>query len=341
MLETNSPVRIAPWKDNKRFAYSVTYDEGLVETLGFAWRLHRDHGIPGHISAVPGLLGRLEGDMSAGFLQSLWNLRKFAAPEHLQFLVSQGWTVGCQLAPGKDGGTVSGGPAGYLQEQRTLLEGAIGCPVRSLAFADATSAAVWQEAAVEAGFDWLFTLYDALNAPDDPARIIRRSPLYHRGALPNRLANDPYRLLALARDRGAWVVDVVRLVDRYTQDSTRDCTPAELEARFNAVQTIGQENVWMASPVTVADYRFLRWSSRVQDILIGPRQLDLTIKVLGAGRPFGSLTLVVQPGPAWGSPQARFSTGVQVKLEHAAGGDWLLECPAIDGLKITIIDMEE
>jgi hypothetical protein len=341
MPETSSPVRIAPWKDNKRFAYSVTYDEGLVEILGFAWRLHCDHGIPGHISAVPGLLGKLEGDMSAGFLQSLWNLRKFAEPAHLQFLVSQGWTVGCQFAPSKDGGAAREGPAGFLQEQRALLEAAIGCPVQSLAFADATSAAVWQEAAMQAGFDWLFTLYDALNAPDDPARIIRRSPLYHRGPLPNRLANDPYRLLALARDRGDWVVDVVRLVDRYTQDSTRDCTPAELEARFNAVQTIGQENVWLASPVAVADYRFLRWSSRVENVLIGPRQINLTLKVSGTHPSCSSLTLVVQTDPAWRSPQARFSTGAQAKLKPAAGGDWLLECPAIDGLKIAIIDLEE
>jgi hypothetical protein len=341
MPETNSPVRIAPWKDNKRFAYSVTYDEGLVEILGFAWRLHRDHGIPGHISAVPSLLGKLEGDMSAGFLQSLWNLRKFAEPEHLQFLVSQGWTVGCQFAPGKDGGTVRGGPAGFLQEQRALLEAAVGCPVRSLAFADATYAAIWQEAAVEAGFDWLFTLFDALNAPDDPARIVRRSPLYHRGPLPNRLANDPYRLLALARDRGAWVVDVVRLVDRYIQDSSRDCTPAELEARFNAVHTIGQGNVWLASPVAVADYRFLRWSSRLEDILIGPRHLDLTLRVSRADQSSSSLTLVVQANPAWRSPQAQFNTGAQAELKCAAGEDWLLDCPAIDGLKITIVDMEQ
>ena len=85
---------LAAWKENKRFAYSITYDEGFVETLGFAWRLHRQYGIPGHINVYPERLGELTGDMSDGFLQSLWNLQKFAEPGHLQFLLHEGWTVG-------------------------------------------------------------------------------------------------------------------------------------------------------------------------------------------------------------------------------------------------------
>ena len=44
MLDSNDAVRIAPWKDGNRFAYSITYDEGLIETAGFAWLIHREYG---------------------------------------------------------------------------------------------------------------------------------------------------------------------------------------------------------------------------------------------------------------------------------------------------------
>jgi hypothetical protein len=145
-----------------------------------------------------------------------------------------------------------------LTQQRLKLENAIGHSVQSLAFGDATSATKLRDVAVQAGFKWQFTLYDALNDADDSSSVIKRAPLYHLGPTPNHLANDPYRLLALARDRGAWVVDVVRLVDRYPQDSTRDCTPAELEARFKAVRKIGGDEVWLASPEEIAEYRAQR-----------------------------------------------------------------------------------
>jgi hypothetical protein len=254
-------IRLANWKGNKRFAYSITYDEGLVETLGFAWRLHRQYDIPGHINVYPERLGKLTGDMSAGFLQSLWNLQKFAEPEHLQFLLRQGWSVGLQHRLDNPNMSVE-----YLVQQRAALETAIDCPVRCLAFNDATSATKLCDVAEQAGFQWQFTMYDALNDVDDSSSIIKRAPLYHLGPTPNHLANDPYRLLALARDRGAWVVDVVRLVDRYPQDSTRDCTPAELEARFKAVRKIGGEDVWVATPEEIAEYRARRLQTRIQEL---------------------------------------------------------------------------
>ena len=70
-------LEITPWRDDRRFAYSVTHDEGLVEILGFACAGTAILGF-GHVNVFRSRLGRLEGDTSAGFLQSLWNLRKDA-----------------------------------------------------------------------------------------------------------------------------------------------------------------------------------------------------------------------------------------------------------------------
>ena len=332
-------IGIARWKGNKRFCYSITYDDGLAETLGFAWRLHRQYNIPGHINVSPTMLGKLTGDMSAGFLQSLWNLQKFAAPEHLQFLQSEGWTVGCQFPIDSANSVAPHKRVEYLEEQRRALEGAIGSPVRCLAFQDATSAPDWQDAACRAGFDWLLTLHDALNDPDDAATIIKRSPLYHLGAAPNHLANDPYRLLALARDRSAWVVDVVRLVDRFPRDPTRDCTPAELAARFKALEKIGAQDVWIATPETIADYRARRLASHIKDVSVSPQQVAFT---LASSRSFSipvSLTLIFRPDSEWRAPQAQTSDHMPIALRRSGDGAlWIFECPAVDGIRVTITE---
>lgn len=329
-------IRIATWKAHKRFAYSITYDEGLVETLGFAWRLHRQFGIPGQIHVYPEMLGKLTGDGSAGFLQSLWNLQKFAEPEHLQFLLREGWRVGCQFK-------LENPPASArdLAQHRRELENALGSPVQCLAFNDATAAAKWRAVAEQAGFAWQFTLYDALNDANDSSAVIKRAPLYHQGPTPNHLATDPYRLLALARDRGAWVVDVVRLVDRYPQDSTRDCTPTELEKRFQAVRKIGAENIWIAPPEIIAGYRALRLQTRITDMTATQDRVTWTLAVSGAHLP-QPLTWVCDLGPAWRAPHARVNDDASIALQRTAdNAAWQFDCPPADQARITIFDLAE
>ncbi|MCP4164716.1 MAG: hypothetical protein GY759_02345 [Chloroflexi bacterium] len=88
-----------------------------------------------------------------------------------------------------------------------------------------------QDADREAGFHWLYTLYDALNSAGEDISIIKRSPLYHQSPVPLQLENDPYRPLALGQDQGGWVVDVVRRVDLHTLDASIDCTPSEIVER--------------------------------------------------------------------------------------------------------------
>jgi hypothetical protein len=329
-----SDIRLAQWKDNKQFAYSITYDEGRVEIIGFAWRLHHQYGIPGHINVYPEQLGKLTGDLSAGFLQSLWNLQKFAEPEHLQFLLREGWSVGCQCK--LDEPKVS---ADYLRQQREELEMAIAHPVRCLAFNHATSAVELRDVADRAGVTWQLTLCDTLNDWDDPSSVIKRAPLYHLGPTPNHLANDPYRLLALARDHGAWVVDVVRLVDRYPQDSTRDCTPLELESRFKAVQKIGAGDVWIASAETVADYRALRLQTRIRVVAVTHAQVACTFTASGSDLA-QSLTVICDLDPSWQAPLARTSIGGAIPLRRTSNNSvWLFDCPVADGMHVTISDV--
>lgn len=336
MSRSNNSVQISPWKYGKRFAYSITYDEGLVETLGFARRIHRRYEIPGHINAFPGMLGKLVGDTSAGFLQSLWNLQKYADPEHLQFIISEGWSIGCQVYSPEDGNQAP--PAASLAEMRLSLERAIGCAVRSLAFSDYSYCEVAQEAAQEAGFHWLFTLYDDLNAAGEDTRIIKRSPLYHQSPVPLQLGNDPYRLLALGQDQGGWVVDVVRRVDLHPLDASRDCTPAELEARFKAVRRIGGDGVWTALPEMVADYRALRLSTQIQQYTFTPDQITYSLTVTGAGDSLTEteLTFVAVLPSTWQSPRAVAGEDTVIAQPGSEPGTWLFTHRVTDGLQVSL-----
>ncbi len=328
MFDPNGTVRIAPWKDGKRFAYSITYDEGLVETAGFAWRIHRDYGIPGHINVFPHMLGKLVGDTSAGFLQSLWNLQKYAELEQLQFLLHQGWTIGCQFHP-DERATV-----------RLDLEKMLASPIRSLAFPDFKTCQANQEVAQQAGFRWLLALYDDLNAQDEHSHIIKRSPLYHRGPAPVRFAYDPYRLLASGWDRGGWVVDVVRLVDRYPLDPARDCTPAELERRFKAVREIGGDQVWTASPEAVAAYRALRLSTQVQGLTGTDQEISYTLAATDRDdfQPWDELTFVVNPRIGWASPRLMVGENILPLQPGLEPGTWLFTHQVADGLQIRLVN---
>lgn len=335
MDHSNHTVSIARWRDDKSFAYSITYDEGLIEIAGFAWRIHRGYGIPGHMNVFPDMLGKLVGDTSAGFLQSLWHLQKYAEPEQLQFLISEGWSIGCQFSSTGQANTVDS-----ISQARLSLGEALSTPIQSLAFNDFTSGQDYRQAAEEAGYCWLLVRYDDLNSADENTNLIKRSPLYHQGPTPIRLANDPYRLLALARDRGGWLVDVVRLVDRFPSDPARDCTPDELEARFKAVRKIGGDQVWIALPETIAAYRTLRLSTQIESYLSLPHQIKYSLAVASPGDFAGQneLTFVVQLDSAWQSPLANIGGRALPLQTGRAANTWLLTHPVADGLQIEIVD---
>ena len=251
-------------------------------------------------------------------------------------MIGEGWSVGCQADINSD----QLQSADSLRQARLSLEEAISHPVRSLAFGDATSWKTCESIAEEAGFECLFTLRDDLNHVNEATEVIKRSPLYHRGPRPRQPANDPYRLLALGRDRGGWIVDVVRLVDRYPSDPTQDCTPKELEARFKAVRRIGAGMVWIAPPEVISSYRALRLSTQIQNYVAGSRRINYTLALTASARsPIeGKLTFVARLGSAWKSPKAVTDEETVYLQPSSKPGVWLFTHRVTDGLEVTITD---
>src|SRR5690242_2753955 len=52
-------LRISDWKYGKQWVYSITYDEALQELHRFAVPIHDEFGIPGHMEAVAGHIGKV------------------------------------------------------------------------------------------------------------------------------------------------------------------------------------------------------------------------------------------------------------------------------------------
>src|SRR5437764_14581300 len=115
-------LRICDWKYDKQWVYSITYDEALVELHRFAVPYHEEYGIPGHVEAVAGHIGKVR---QLG--QSSYNGYHHMGPAELRDLAAPGWGVGNHswahelIQPDMVDQN--------LREARETLEEAIGVPV--------------------------------------------------------------------------------------------------------------------------------------------------------------------------------------------------------------------
>ena len=78
------------WKDGKRWAYSITYDEGCEALLDHALQVHRKHGIPGHVALVSSQIG-VPRDVPGSSYDGMMILSK----DQLHMLAEEDWGVSC------------------------------------------------------------------------------------------------------------------------------------------------------------------------------------------------------------------------------------------------------
>ena len=123
-------------------------------------------------------------------------------------------------------------------------------------------------------------------------------------------------------------------------DPTRDSTPAELEARFKAVRTIGKDRVWTASPETVAGYRALRLSTEIQDFSSTSKQITykLAVTYQDAHSTPDELTFVANLDSSWNSPEATAGKEAVPLKPGPDSGTWLFTHQVTDGLQVRIVD---
>src|SRR5437868_10532981 len=88
-INMQNKISICPWPEGKRWVYSITFDEALIELHRFAVPILEKHRVPGHLEAVVGHIGvvRQIGNSSYN------GFRHMTGPE-MRDMTARGWGVG-------------------------------------------------------------------------------------------------------------------------------------------------------------------------------------------------------------------------------------------------------
>ena len=252
-------IDVAPWQEDAAFVYSVVFDEGTIDCLANAFPLSQQYGIPGDVAVVAGQLGE-KRHVERSSLNDYFHM----GPEHLKFLLSQGWSISnhsyCH-PPLHDPSRIN--YAQEIVESYHILEQALGQPVPIFSswnsFEVYDTVRAWVERVPGyLGLTRASNDAEHINPPDfDPFSIWR-----------NRLSEDDeieYLPTWLSRrgfepDRlqGQWLVDVTHLVLYKTPQGHKCISPHALEGRFEQMRTIFGDRMWAATPDDVVRYSYLR-----------------------------------------------------------------------------------
>lgn len=252
-------VEVAAWKDDASFVYSVVFDEGTIDCLANAFPIAQQYGISGDVAVVAGQLGE-KRHVERSSLNDYFHM----GPEHLKFLLSQGWSVSNHSyshPPLRDPIRIDF--AQEIVESYHVLERALGQPAP--VFSSWNSFEVYDTVRewVERTPGYLGLTHasndaEHINGPDfDPFSIWR-----------NRLSEDDEidflpewlsrRGFAPERVQGRWLVDVTHLVMYKTPQGYKCISPRALEERFDQMRTLFGDSMWAANPDDVVRYRYLR-----------------------------------------------------------------------------------
>ena len=284
------------WKHGKTWVYSITYDEALEELHRFAVPYHEEFGIPGHVEAVAGHIGKVR---QLG--QSSYNGFHHMGPKGLRDLIARGWGVGNHSWSHE-----VIGPDDVVRElgdAKKLLEDAIGAPV-SLYCAPGSNVNMADhvlEAARRFGYLGAMSITDALNRPSDELFWLNRTPLHEQYYEPFFSAYDPYRNIRFAQEEGAWIIDYCHCPLEQAVHPNKDCSEAQLRRRFEAVLSEGGDAVWCANPDEVISYHVTRRHTRAekQPADDGIHRYRLSITGLPEGVRCTDLTFDLVTEAAW------------------------------------------
>ena len=264
MASGHPSVTICRWKHDAPFAYSMTYDEGTVDTLANAFPVHEKFGFPGHVDVVAGQLGRPRD----AFLSSLNGYVHMSADE-LKVLLSRGWGVGnhswshyvhpCQ--PGLD-----------LHREvvwsKYRLEDTLEYPVRIFTIPNETHnyapvlALVKQHylacAYIEGGPNREgFDLYRIGNG------VVASGGFRPRPGWPEEMKTER---LTLDFVKESWVYETSHLCMWEVPQAHKCVTPEYMTRRFEKLRAISDGRLWAAKPDDVIDYELMRRNLRVENV---------------------------------------------------------------------------
>ncbi len=254
-------LRICDWKHGKKWVYSITYDEALIELHERAVPIHEAFGIPGHMEAVAGHIGEIR-QLGA----SSYNGFRHMNGEEMKEMVDRGWGVGNHswshevIRPDM--------LDRELREAKKVLEDAIDGPVDLYCSPgnNTNMADHVLEACREYGYLGAMSLTDALNRPVDELFWLNRTALHDQFYEPFYSEFDPYRNIRHAQADSGWIIDYCHCPLDEVVHPNKDCTAEQLRRRFEAVVEEGGEDVWCAVPEEAIFYHLTRRHTRVTDL---------------------------------------------------------------------------
>lgn len=291
------PLKICDWKHGKRWVYSITYDEGLVDLHRFAVPMHEEYRIPGHVEVVVGQLGQVR---ELG--QSSYNGFRHMNAGELQDLLARGWGVGNHSWSHE---VISPQMVDReLRQAREVLEEAIQAPVllycspgNNENMSDHVLAACRQ-----LGYLGAMSITDALNRPGEELFWLNRTPLHDQYYEPFFSEFDPFRNIRHAQEKGGWIIDYCHCPLEAPVHRNKDCSQAQLRQRFETVLREGGQEVWCAVPEEVVDYHLCRRQLRAEVEEESERRQRYRLGFAGLSPKVRrrELTLEAQVPGAWG-----------------------------------------
>ena len=250
---------ICPWKYNKRWVYSITYDEALVDLHRFAIPIHEEYGIPGHVEVVVGQLGEVRNLGSSSY-----NGYRHMNGDELKDLLARGWGVGNHswshqvIQPDM--------VDRELRQAKEVLESAIDAPVDLYCSPgnNTNMADHVLSACREYGYLGAMSITDALNRPTDPLFWLNRTPLHERYYEPFGSEYDPFRNIRYAREDQGWIIDYCHCPLEEPIHPNKDCSQAQLRRRFETV--LCDNDVWCAVPEEVLFYHLTRTQTQIETL---------------------------------------------------------------------------
>ncbi len=231
------------WKHGKRWAYSITYDEGCELLLQHALPAHRRYGIPGHVALVASQVG-----VARDVPGSSYHGMQILSRQQIDALRAEGWGVSCH---GMSHGAINPDNADYeVVAARRTLEEALGIPVTMFCVPGSNeSYPAALAVAAAGGYRAILTIYDDVNPRQPDLMRLCRCPLHTEYPPPFFSRFDPYKRLHQAADCGAWVIDYCHCpMPGKPIHPHKDCTVEELNCRFETVRRVGGDEVWLAEP---------------------------------------------------------------------------------------------
>ena len=237
------------WPNNKRWVYSITYDEGCAALLDNALPVHRQYGVPGHVALVSSQVG-IPRDVPGSSYDHMMILSR----DEIHMLAAEGWGVSCHSMT--HAGTVDENAEYEVVEARTVLEQALDMPVTMFCVPGSNEGyPASLKVAARGGYNSILTIYDDVNPPDVDLFRLCRVPLHTEYPGPFYSRYDPYKRLHQAMDCGGWIIDYCHCpMPNQAIHPWKDCTLEELAKRFETVCRVGGDEVWLAEPNEVVKH---------------------------------------------------------------------------------------